>query len=224
MCEWVFDDVQKARKASSDFIQFCTGRAWVFTDTGTTRDGEKPFQFTLRTFLEYFTSCYLVSVHPTPAALLEALQMKIRKGEWDVVAQLSFQIQSKQLHGAADKLLEQLIRTAPPERSEQWNVLSFAERSLEFLVPSPRVRREIVRSALNFWLCDVRQGEDPATNMVSTSDIVSPRHAIEHVGYLLRSTAENRETVADEIKTFLVQIVLSDDKITAASARSKPQS
>ena len=71
--------------------------------------------------------------------------MKIRKGEWDVVAQLSFQIQSKQVHGAADKLLEQLIRTAPPERSEQWNVLSFAERSLEFLRPRRGLQREIVR-------------------------------------------------------------------------------
>ena len=52
LCKWVFDDVLKARMAATDFIRFCTGRAWVFTDTGTTREGERLYQFTHRTFLE----------------------------------------------------------------------------------------------------------------------------------------------------------------------------
>jgi predicted NACHT family NTPase len=99
LCQWVFGDPQKAKQAASDFVRFCTGRAWVFTDLGTTREGERLFQFTHRTFLEYFTACYLVSIHQTPKLLADQLTPRIARGEWDVVAQLAFQIQSKQFRG-----------------------------------------------------------------------------------------------------------------------------
>jgi hypothetical protein len=214
LCKWVFDDVQKARMAASDFIRFCTGRAWVFTDTGTTREGENLFQFTHRTFLEYFTACHLVSVNPTPEALMEALQTRVTNGEWDVVAQLSLQTQSKQVQGAADKLLAQLLQITHLGQTEAWNRLSFAERSLEFLVPSPKMRREIAQAALDFWM---RAAQHDAGSKVPAS-ATSRRQAVEHVGNLLRATAENRDTLADEVKSFLVLRVHSDDEATAKIA------
>lgn len=205
LCMWVFDDPQKAARAASDFISFCTGRAWVFTDTGTTAEGERLFQFTHRTFLEYFTACYVVSVYPTPDALWEALQNCIRKGEWDVVAQLSFQIQSKQVQGAADQLLNKLIQLELPA-SERWTTLSFAERSLEFLVPSPKVRRELTQAALGFWLKHVRKSSELAYDARGQG-----RHVSEHVGNILACNAENRSTVADELATFLKLHILGED-------------
>ncbi len=205
--KWVFDDIHKARSAAADFIRFCTGRAWVFTDTGTTREGEGLFQFTHRTFLEYFTACYLVSIHPTPQQLMEALTERVFKGEWDVVAQLAFQIQSKQVHGAADDLLTRLLGANCSTQSDRWNALSFAERTLEFLVPSPKARREVTRAALAFWLAYVRQDEQ--------SQFPTPREQgreiTEHIGNLLLVTAENRDTIADEIELFLRESILSAD-------------
>ena len=214
LCKWVFDDVQRARLAASEFIRFCTGRAWVFTDTGTTREGERLFQFTHRTFLEYFTACYLVSVYPTPEPLMESLTPRVLKGEWDVVAQLAFQIQSKQVHGAADDLLTRLLGTECPTQPDLWNSLSFAERALEFLVPSPKVRREITRVALTFWLAYVRQ--DDESRLWPPGEPM--REINEHIGNLLLVTAENRETIADEIELFLMDSISSPDAGLAALA------
>jgi hypothetical protein len=214
LCKWVFDDFQKASLAASGFIGFCTGRAWVFTDTGTTREGERLFQFTHRTFLEYFTACYLVSVHPTPEGLMESLAPRILKGEWDVVAQLAFQVQSKQVHGAADDLLAGLLSTECPTQSDLWRLLSFAERTLEFLVPSPKVRREITRAALAFWLEYVREGKQVRWGSFGEQG----REITEHIGNLLLVTAENRDTIADEIEIFLRQSIASVDREVAALA------
>jgi hypothetical protein len=214
LCNWVFDDVPKARSAASGFIAFCTGRAWVFTDTGTTREGERLFQFTHRTFLEYFTACYLVSVHPTPQRLMDSLRTRVAKGEWDVVAQLAFQIQSRQVHGAADALLSLLLANPPADESDLWNILSFAGRSLEFLVPSPNIRREVTRAALAFWLVYVRQDSRRKFGALREAR----RDITEHIGNLLLATSENRDTIADEIELFLTQSVVSAEADVSALA------
>ena len=86
-----FEDKDEAEKAAREFIEFCKGRAWVFTDTGTTGAGENLYQFTHRTFLEYFTADYLVRTHATTDDLLEMLLPRIENREWDIVAQLAFQ-------------------------------------------------------------------------------------------------------------------------------------
>lgn len=204
---WVFDDIYKARGAACEFIQFCTGRAWVFTDTGTAASGERLFQFTHRTFLEYFTACHLVSIHPTPDPLANFLKDRISRREWDVVAQLAFQIQSKRVQGAADRLLGLLLRQPSPDTSSRWNSLSFAERSLEFLVPSPKVRREIAQAGLAFWLqlAIPQRRQSPDRPPEFRSD------AAEHIYNLLVVASENRGTIAEEIESFLNRSIASTD-------------
>ena len=141
--------MHKARRAAQDFIGFCTGRAWVFTDTGTTAEGEKLYQFTHRTFLEYFSATYLYSVHPTAPELAKALLPHIAKQEWDVVAHLAFQILSRRVQGAGDKLLSGLVEGADwAPSAERWNILLFAARCLQSIVPSPAVRREVTSACV----------------------------------------------------------------------------
>jgi len=104
--ERLFEDIHKAEKVAKEFIHFCTGgRAWVFLDTGTKKEGEKLYQFAHQTFLEYFAAYYLFRTSWTPDDLLKVLIPRIAKREWDVVAQLAFQIQSKEKSGTGDKLL-----------------------------------------------------------------------------------------------------------------------
>lgn len=153
LCLRRFEDRDEAEQAAREFIQFCRGRAWVFTDTGTTKAGESLYQFTHRTFLEYFTAAYLVRTYPTPEKLLEVLLPKIAKQEWDVVAQLAFQLQNKNIEGAGDELLSALIdKAAQTQADEGWNLLSFAARCLEFIVPSPRVTRDITKTYIEYGL------------------------------------------------------------------------
>jgi hypothetical protein len=140
-----FDDPDEAESAAREFIEFCRGRAWVFTDTGTEKDGERLYQFTHQTFLEYFAAWYLVRTHRTPASLITVLAPRIAKREWDVVAQLAFQMMNKNLEDAGDQLLSALMKRASKAKGDAyWNILSFAVRCLGFMVPTPGVTREII--------------------------------------------------------------------------------
>jgi predicted NACHT family NTPase len=87
-----FGDVDEARAAAEEFIEFCRGRAWVFSDQGTTAAGEPLFGFTHRTFLEFFAAEHLAYRKDTAAELVEQLTPRIVAQEWDVVAQIALQI------------------------------------------------------------------------------------------------------------------------------------
>ena len=120
--EWLYENIHKAEKTASDFIEFCTGRAWVFTDTGTKKSGEKLYQFAHATFLEYFAAAHLVRICRTPDALIAVLSPRIARREWDVMAQLAFQLQSKKSVGAADELLTFLVNQSRGNKKDaSWN-------------------------------------------------------------------------------------------------------
>jgi hypothetical protein len=196
LCPRRFEDPDEAERAAGEFIEFCRGRAWVFTDTGTTKGGERLYQFTHRTFLEYFTAAHLVRTHPTPKILGEFLLPKIVKREWDVVAQLAFQLQNKNVEGAGDELLTDLI-TRTGKRDEEWNLLSFAARCLEFIVPSPKVTREITTACIE---ASLRWGSEQVTEEKYPKQ--GPRGIL---GDLLYVALENRLTVMNTLEKLLVE-------------------
>ncbi|WP_157910540.1 NACHT domain-containing protein [Pseudofrankia sp. BMG5.36] len=142
---WQYESRAEAVRAAREFIEFCRGRAWVFTDVGLSPDGESLYQFTHRTFLEYFTA-YHLAITNDEEELFGALSEKIMAAEWDVVAQLAIQIKSKQRLGGADRAVVALSRIHGSAMSirEKCNVASFLARSLAFLVPSPAIVRSAV--------------------------------------------------------------------------------
>jgi len=84
---------------------------------------------------------------------MTALQPRIAKEEWDVVAQLAFQIQSKNIEDAADALLLALIQQASVTTGNtHWQFLDFAVRCLEFMIPSPQVTRSLTRACIEYML------------------------------------------------------------------------
>jgi hypothetical protein len=210
LCPRRFEDIDEAQHAAREFINFCSGRAWVFTDTGMTKQNERLYQFTHRTFLEYFTAAHLVRTHVTPDKLGEILQPRITKREWDVVAQLAFQIQNKNVEGAGDELLTCIIKQALAiESDEKWNLLSFAGRCLEFLVPSPKVIRNItatcVESCLEWGIKQVEEGKayfNPHENKFYHDSFSK-----EGLTDLFYAATENRPTIADSLEKLLVEYV-----------------
>jgi predicted NACHT family NTPase len=64
-----FESDDAARDAASEFVEFCRGRMWVFSDAGTTATGEKLYAFTHRTFLEYFAAAQLAYDSDAPEKL-----------------------------------------------------------------------------------------------------------------------------------------------------------
>ncbi len=214
-----FEDRDEAEKAAREFIEFCRGRAWVFTDTGTMKEGERLYQFTHRTFLEYFTAAHLVRIYPTPDRLGNVLLPKIAKREWDVVAQLAFQIQNKNVDGAGDELLTMLIDQSNRTGNEEgWNLLSFAARCLEFMIPRPKISRDITLTCIQRcvdWGSDrVRQKKSPKP----TSLPAEPSKPEEILGALFNAAAENRTAIAGSLEKFLVEKISSGDESEALLA------
>ncbi len=166
-----FEHEEDAELEARRFIELCRGRAWVFTDTGTTPTGERLYQFTHRTFLEFFTAGHLVRTHPTPEKLLKALQPHISVKEWDVVAQLAFQLLEHNVDGATDVLLSAL--TDCPDKADEEtasNRLDFAVRSLEFLVPSPIVTRCLVAQGFEWLMQLLASGQGMSEGPASYTD------------------------------------------------------
>jgi hypothetical protein len=210
LCLKRFEDRDEAEQAAREFIEFCRGRAWVFTDTGTTKEGDGLYQFTHRTFLEYFTACYLVRMYPTPDKLAEVLLSKIARQEWDVVAQLAFQLQNKNIEGAGDELLSILIEQADKTEGEAvWKLLYFAARCLEFMVPSPRVTRQITTACIKRFIGSDLERIEKEENSDYEFRSDEPTQQEETIWSLLDAAAENWATITDSFQNLLVEQINS---------------
>jgi NACHT domain-containing protein len=214
LCDVRFEDRDEGESAARKFIDFCKGRAWVFTDTGTTKEGDSLYQFTHRTFLEYFTAAHIVRTNARPADLLATLITKIEMREWDVVAQLSFQLQNKQLEGAGNDLLTSLVDHARRTHGQQtWNVLSFAARCLEFIVPSPRVTREIVTACVEHTLSSVLT---PST--IASQQRHSEFEPSQLIGDCLIATVENWGPIADCFSKLMIDRIKNGNEAESVAA------
>ena len=146
-----FESSDEARDAAREFIEFCRGRMWVLTDTGTTAIGETLYSFTHRTFLEYFAAAQLAFSSDTPEKLARAIAPHVARGEWEVVSELAVQIKdSTSAEGARrvyETLLDERRRRAPKGRS---NVLQFLARTLRSVDPSPQITRRLTRAVTKF--------------------------------------------------------------------------
>jgi hypothetical protein len=144
-----FDNEAEAENAARQFVEFCTGRAWVLTDVGSTAKQEL-YGFTHRTFLEYFAANQLVRLNTSAPALFAILRDRIARAEWDVVAQLSLHILSNHVEDGADDFLSLLLdhAGATDDTDQKYNLASFAARTLTFIVPKPSVIIRICQLAV----------------------------------------------------------------------------
>ena len=145
-----FDESYDASTAAEEFVDFSRGRAWVFTDVGSTGTGEQLYAFTHRTFLEYFAAYYLSSVYERPEKLAYILASKVAKGEWDMVGQLAVQIKDRNTECGADRIFETLIHERRKRSVEhRGNVLAFLARCLSAVRPRHSLVRELAQAILD---------------------------------------------------------------------------
>ncbi len=214
-----FDDEHTAREAAGQFVDVCKGRAWVFTDTGLTPTNEPLFQFTHRTFLEYFCADYLARRFRTPAALVEMLIPRIEQREWDVVSQLAVQVKTRYVEDAEDEMLDiVLTRAAEQPGPPRTNLLLFAGRSLEFLVPSPRCIERVVSACIDEALAiasslGLAAGEEMEASKRQIADKAAELLAVFGV-----AGKENWSTVLKALEVRLGTSITQDDAIRATLA------
>ncbi|CAO1651177.1 NACHT domain-containing protein [Salinibacterium sp. NYA9b] len=147
------ETLEAAERAAEEFVDFCAGRAWVFSDAGTTATGEPIFTFTHRTFMEYFAAVHLVRTCDTPEKLARTLLPRIAREEWDVVAQLAVQQCDKSHDQGTERALRAILydpRKRTPEN--RGRILDFVARCCQFAVFSPALMREISAACLDYFL------------------------------------------------------------------------
>jgi hypothetical protein len=142
-----FDEDEAARTAE-EFVDFCTGRAWILADVGAT-ESEPKYGFTHRTFLEYFAAEHLVRSHPTVPALWATLKPRMTAGEWEVVGQVAVQLFDRNVEDGADKILTHILAESPDDFDACARFRGFAARALGYVHPSHDVVRAVVVAALD---------------------------------------------------------------------------
>lgn len=146
----------KAEVEAKDFIEFCSGRAWVFTDMDVEEEtGEVLYNFTHKTFLEYFVAFYLAHKHESTHDLVDVLLPRIESQEWDMVVQLAFQEKAINSGEARNKIFERLIEGTKREHlslRSSFNIFYFMMRLLNLISPQRTTLSKIIKESINFYI------------------------------------------------------------------------
>ena len=185
-----YEDIAKTTRAAQEFVEFCKGRAWVFTEVGTSAEGEPLFTFSHRTFLEYFAASYLASTCDSPERLVSVLGPHIARQEWDVVGQLALQIKARQIQDGGMRFYSALLSSRKYSAADSiGNLLSFLARCLIFIDVPPAVVRNIVDRCLDHMLSNQQSNDHlmPLGWVMSVDrarEVVSP-HLAARLGELI---------------------------------------
>lgn len=132
-------DGGRSEEAADQFVSHLSGRAWVLTEIET---GE--FEFTHRSFLEYFFAKHLDEEHESVGELIAALAPHLKDREWTVPAHIAVQLKAdrgiRSAHRCAAALSKEIENASKDRRP---NLVLFAAEACEYLQPPDRMIREI---------------------------------------------------------------------------------
>lgn len=121
---------QRASEAASHMVEHLTGRAWILHEVG-----ENVFEFTHRTFLEYFYAKYLESSYEDTLTLTESSLTHVINGGRSLPTHLALQIRTEDNRRAAAKVTAKLTSLLN-ENFGQLNLVVFCLESLGYLAPT----------------------------------------------------------------------------------------
>jgi NACHT domain len=147
---------EDAETAARSLVSYCSGRAWVFTDTGTTGSGERLYQFTHRTFMEYFAASYVVRVNMTPDRVWDTLRAQVAGGSYDAVSLLTVQILQRTAEDGAERLLRLLLAQAEVSDSQaRTHLLRFSAFCLVRIMLAPELVDALASYMLKTFLAEI---------------------------------------------------------------------
>jgi len=137
-------DRARARDAGVQFATYTTNRAWVFTMTGV-----DSYEFTHRTFLEYYYSEYISETKETLSDLFSYFRPKIEAGQETVVAHLCLQRYVKDGLSRSNKVIAALEETLDGTKvgsAAEARVCEFASEAIDYLAPGEAELQSIVET------------------------------------------------------------------------------
>jgi hypothetical protein len=193
-----FESEDAAADAAREFVEFCRGRMWVFSDAGTTASGERLYAFTHRTFLEYFAAAQLAYDSDTPEQLSDTIRPHIAVEEWWAVAELAMQIKDRTSRDGAKRIYAAMLSDGKREPArERAKVLRFLALCLRSVDPSPRGVRELTRQLCD-QACEAERDGDSSVALTDAASTLAWSLKLA-LGTLLASCGTYRALVADEI-------------------------
>jgi NACHT domain len=140
-----YETDEEAYAAARDFVEFCQGRMWVFSEAGTTAEGERVYGFTHRTFLEYFAASHLAATSDTAEDLARRLAPRVARGGWAMLGVLALQIKGQSTDQAADRGIAELLARRR-DYVDSTDLLIFLAACVEGTRPSPATARLVTRA------------------------------------------------------------------------------
>ncbi|MEX5301987.1 NACHT domain-containing NTPase [Kocuria sabuli] len=203
-----FEHSEEREKAAEEFVDFCSGRAWVLCEAGEEK-GQKLLKFTHRTFLEYFAAYHICKKYLDPGKLANFLLPHISVAEWDMVAQLAVQIKDKGVDMGSQLTLEKMVRDKRDRKyQKRENVLTFVSRCLKFATVSDSFIKEFCGLVVERSVLEVsRQSAFFNANIDALKSLVE------------NSTLHGTPIVRYTIEALAVSVRSPDSKVSASSIR-----
>lgn len=205
-----FEDADEREAAAKEFVDFCTGRAWVFSDAGTTANGARLFRFTHRTFMEYFAAYQLNRLHDIPEELAKELHPRIISDQWEVVGPLAVQIRNEHSESGADRILVKLLElSAGSGILQREKIHLFCWACLRSIVPTPATCKRLVSATVESSLDLISETEHnrfPISMNAIPESVPEIREAVAATLYeSLLSAAQDRGRRASVARLALAQ-------------------
>ena len=210
----IYEDRARAYEAAKKVTDFVTGRSWVMSEFG-----PDSYQFTHRTFMEYFFARHLDERNETVLELLDALLPHVKERQWDVISHLALQMKTFRNQKRTAQAIETLKTKVDASISQETSlveVASFFANALAYLIPSEMNCKvavlELVRAA--FWVVERGDAEAPANIIRSLCTCVIERR--EYVQRVIVDALEKRLSDAEVGPSLLFCVMLLSDQTKIA--------
>jgi hypothetical protein len=213
-----FTDAVRADAAARDFIDFCRGRAWVFSDVGADAHDEDLFQFTHRTFLEFFAAEQLLNDLETTDQLYRKLRPKILRGEWEVVSELAVHMKQTARLGSADAILTRLLGSVA-DGDKARRARAFAARMLRNVALRPPTIATIVTEIMGGLANEARAISGSSSNEDDLVELLFD-DALDVVSLLFTADAANSDVIAEAMRTNIAAWLTASDAVEVRLAHS----
>jgi hypothetical protein len=182
------DRDQRARRAAKAVVDSITHRTWVMTDIGS-----DSYEFTHRTFLEFFFGRHLQDQYETVDALILALVPRISVAEWNVPCHVAIQLKIGHSASAVAAVARKIVQ----EFTESGN-LKYANIAARFIM-----------QAQEYLPAAEPELEDMAQFV--TRYTVGTDEWSDHLHYMLRTSAPRRQAIFRGISQGIVALMNAYD-------------
>jgi hypothetical protein len=158
----------RARRAAKTVVDSITARTWVMTETGSDN-----YEFTHRTFLEFFFGRYLQDEYQTTEELIKALVPRIYNAEWNVPCHVAIQLKIGNSSSAVTSVARRLVSEFGQPENTTGIAAGFLIQTFEYL-PAAEPELEKMAKFVTTYTAGTDEWSAYLASMLRTS---APRRA-----------------------------------------------